>query len=341
MVCERLSAWTIAFLVAAGAAQAATEPSYHVSKSVALGAPDRWDYVVFDAGANRVYASHGPDVTVVDAGSGAILGTIHAGGVTHGIGVAAALGKGYTDDSEAGTVAVFDLKSFQVLRKIKVRPDADGIVYDPQSGHVLVIGGDSGTVTVIDPRSDTVLSTIDGGGALEFGVPGGNGEFYVDGADRNEIVRMNLAAGKADAHWPLPGCKTPHGLALDRLHMHLFASCGGKTMDVMDADTGRALATLPIGQGTDFAEFDPVRGLAFSSNQDGTLSVIAERSPGKFAALKPIPTQLGARTMALDPTNGRIYLVTASMSENKGKTGRARYTVTPGTVRLLFLDPGP
>src|SRR5262249_52968501 len=122
---------------AATIAQAApTEPSYHVSKSVSLGAPDRWDYVVFDGGANRVYASHGPDVTVVDATSGAILGTIHVGGVTHGIATVAALGKGYTDDSEAGTVAVFDLKTDKILHKIKAEPDADGIVYDSQSGHV-------------------------------------------------------------------------------------------------------------------------------------------------------------------------------------------------------------
>lgn len=321
-------------------AQAApTEPSYHVSKTVSLGAPDRWDYVVFDDSAKRVYASHGPDVTVVDAESGAILGTIAAGGVTHGIATVAALGKGYTDDSESGTVAVFDLKSFKILRKIKAQPDADGIVYDPHSGHVLVIDGDSGKVTVIDPKTDKVVATIDGGGGLEFGALGGNGKFYVDGADKNEIVRMDLVANEADAHWPLPGCTTPHGLALDHAHMRLFASCGGKTMDVMDAKTGHVLATLPIGEGTDFAEFDPVRGLAFSSNREGTLSVIGETAPGKFAALAPIPTALGARTMALDPKSGRIFLVTADMTENKGKTGRARYSIKPGSVRLVFLDP--
>jgi YVTN family beta-propeller protein len=342
MTWRKTAACILAAAATATIAQAApTEPSYRISKTVALGAPDRWDYVVFDAAANRIYVSHGPDVTVVDPASGTVLGTVAAGGVTHGIATVAALGKGYTDDSEAGTVSVFDLKSFKVLHQIKAQPDADGIVYDPQSGHVLVIDGDSGKVTVIDPKTDTVVATIDGGGGLEFGALGGNGKFYVDGADKNEIVRMDLATNKADAHWPLPGCTTPHGLAIDRAHMRLFASCGGKTMAVIDAKTGQSLATLPIGEGTDFAEFDPVRGLAFSSNREGTLSVIAETAPGKFAALAPIPTQLGARTMAIDPKTGRIFLVTADMTENKGKTGRARYTTTPGTARLLILDPSP
>ena len=339
---KQIAVWAMAATMTMAAAEAApSAPSYHISKSVALGAPDRWDYVVFDAAGNRIYVSHGPNVTAVDAASGAVLGTITAGGVTHGIATVAALGKGYTDDSEAGTVSVFDLKTFKVLKQIKAEPDADGIVYDAGSGHVLVIDGDSGKVTVIDPKTDKVVATIDGGGGLEFGVSGGNGKFYVDGADKNEIVRMDLVANRADAHWPLPGCTTPHGLALDHAHMRLFASCGGKTMVVMDARNGQALATLPIGEGTDFAEFDPVRGLAFSSNREGTLSVIAETAPGKFAALTPVPTQLGARTMAIDPKSGRIFLVTADMTENKGKTGRGRYTTTPGTARLLFLDPSP
>ena len=169
-------------------------------------------------------------------------------------------------------------KTLKVLHTIKAEPDADGIVYDRKSGHVLVITGDSGKVVVIDPKTDKVLTEIDGGGPLEFGVSDEKGKFYVDGEDKNEIVRMDLATNKADAHWPLTGCKTPHGLAMDRAHMRLFASCGNKVMDVMNAETGAVIASLPIGQGTDFDAFYPAKGLAFSSNRDGTLSVIAEQS---------------------------------------------------------------
>ena len=323
------------------AAAASAAPQYSVSKTVAIGAPDGWDYVVFDPDSSRVYVSHENKVTVLDGGSGAALGTIAAGGVTHGIATVAALGKGYTDDSEAGVAVVFDLKTLKVLRRIKAEPDADGIVYDQKNGHILVITGDSGKVVVIDPKTDTKISEIDGGGPLEFGVLDEKGKFFVDGEEKNEIVRMDLGTSKADAHWPLTGCVTPHGLALDQVHRRLFASCGNKIMDVVNADTGAVVASLPIGQGSDFDAFDAARGLAFSSNHDGTLSVIAERTPDKYDVLPPIPTKIGARTMTLDPKTGRIYLVASDVTVNNAVpvTSRAHFKVKPGSAEVLFLDP--
>jgi YVTN family beta-propeller protein len=229
------------------------------------------------------------------------------------------------------------------IKRIKAETDADGIVFDPASGHVFVIDGDSGKLTVIDPATDAVVATVDGGGGLEFGVTGSNGKLYVDGAEKNEIVRVDTATNKADAHWAMPTCIKPHGLAIDREHHRLFASCSNKVMVVMNADNGAIIATLPIGEGTDFASFDPTRGLAYSSNRDGTLSIVAEISPDNFAALPAIPTQLGARTMAIDPQSGRIYLVTADMAVSESTPGdsRRRYSVKPGSVRLLFLDIAP
>ena len=334
------SAIIMAGLFAAQAMAAA--PDYHIVKTVALGAPDRWDYVVFDPVLNRVYVSHSQTVTVVDATSGALVGQIDGiTGTTHGIASVHALGKGYTDDGKAGIAVSFDLKTLKVINRIKAEPDADGIVYDPASGHVLVIDGDSGKVTVIDPKTDKVLATIDGGGGLEFGVSGENGKFYVDGAEKNEIVRMDTTTNTADAHWPMQGCTRPHGLAIDRAHMRLFASCSNKVMIVVDAANGTVLASLPIGDGTDFAEFDPGRDLAFSSNRDGTLSIIAEKSPTNFVALPAVATEIGARTMALDSKSGRIFMVTADMDVNPdaAPTDRGRYSIKPGTVKLLFLDP--
>ena len=323
------------------AAQAQQAPTYKLSKTVPIGAPDRWDYVVFDPNSARVYVSHADKVTVVDGKSGATIGTIDVGGTTHGIAAVNDLGKGYTDDGKAGVAVVFDLKTLKVLRQIKAEPDADGIVYDPKSGHVLVITGDSGKVVVIDPKTDTVLSEIDGGGPLEFGVLDGKGKFFVDGEDKNEIVRMDLASNKADAHWPLTGCVTPHGIAMDLVHRRLFASCGNKIMDVVNADTGAVVASLPIGQGSDFDAFDPARQLAFSSNRDGTLSVIAERSPSKFEVLPAVQTKYGARTMGLDPKTGRIYLVASDVTVNNAVsvTDRSHFQVKPGTAAVLFLDP--
>jgi YVTN family beta-propeller protein len=326
---------------AANPANAQTNPSYSITKTVPIGTPDRWDYVVFDPILNRVYVAHGANVTVVDGSTGALVGTIEVGGGTHGIASVHSLGKGYTDDGKAGEAIVFDLKSLKVTGRIKAESDADGIVYDPKSGHVLVIDGDSGKVTVIDPKTDTVVATIDGGGGLEFGVSDEAGKFYVDGEKNNDIVRIDLTSNTVDAHWPLTGCTTPHGLAIDRQNMRLFASCANKTMVMMNATSGAVVATLPIGQGTDFAEFDAKRGLAFSSNRDGTLSVVAERSADKFEALPPVDTQWGARTMAVDQKTGRIYLVTSDVTVNEAlpASDRGHYVVKPGSVKLLFLDP--
>ena len=278
----RLEHWllgtAIMGLALASAADAQQAPNYSVTKTVPIGAPDRWDYVVFDPVGNRVYVSHGNIVSVMDGKFGANIGTINVGpdAVTHGIVALNDLGKGYTDDGKNGLAVVFDLKSLKVLHTIKVEPDADGIVYDQKSGHVLVITGDSSKVVVIDPKTDKVITEIDGGGPLEFGVSDEKGKFYVDGEDKNEIVRMDMATNKADAHWPLTGCKTPHGLAMDRAHMRLFASCGNKVMDVMNAQTGAVIASLPIGPGHRFrrllsgqgrgVQFQP-RGHAFGDRR--------------------------------------------------------------------------
>lgn len=309
---------------------------YAITRMVPLGAPDRWDYVTLDAPGARAYIAHGDRISIVDTASGKLAGTLMVGGVTHGTLVLPDGSKAYADDGKAGTVAVFDPKSLRIEKTIKAEPDADGIVYDPATGHVLVITGDSGKVVVIDPHSDTVLARIDGGGPLEFGVADGKGSFFVDGEDKNEIVRMDLRTNTATAHWPLTGCKTPHGLAMDRAHRRLFASCGNAVMDVVDADSGAVLASMPIGQGSDFAVFDAHHGWALSSNRDGTLSRIAEQG-GKFVALPAIVTQKGARTMALDDKTGRVYLVASDVTADA--SARGGFKTVPGTARLLYLDP--
>jgi len=332
--------------VACGPAVAGSKtpaPSWAVSKTIALGEPDRWDYLTFDADTGRLYVSHGDRVSVVDGQSGSVIGSITGmPGGTHGIAISHATGQGFTDDGHAGEAVVFDLKTLKVLKRIAAQPDADGIVFDPASGHVFVIDGDSGKVTVIDPKLDHAITTVDGGGGLEFGVSGDNGKIYVNGAEKHEIVRIDTATNTADAHWPMPECERPHGLAIDAAHHRLFSTCANKVMVVMNAETGTVIANLPIDAGSDAAAFDPVRGLAFSTNFSGTLSVVAEETPSKFVTLPAVHTMLGARTMTLDPKSGRIYLVAADITVNPSagpKDYRHRYRVKPGSVALYFLDP--
>jgi YVTN family beta-propeller protein len=328
--------------ISAGAA--AQTPSYHLTKSVTLGSPERWDYVIYDKSGNRVFVAHGDRVAVVDAKGGAVLGNVEGiPGGTHG--TVAANGKGYTDDGEAGQVIVFDLKTFKVLKRIKAHDDADGIALDPVSGHVFVIEGDSKSISVIDPKSDQVIDTIQTGGGLEAAVAGGNGKLYVNGSENKEMIRIDTATNKVDAHWPIPDCTSPHGLALDADAHRLFVSCVNQVMTIVNADNGAVVAKLPIGRGTDSAAFDPKRKLAFSSNGvDGTITVIREVNPSTFVAAGEIKTQVTGRTMDIDPGTGRLFVAAADIDPSApvppGANGRpGRPKPLPGTLKLLFFDP--
>lgn len=328
--------------LAAGAAAAQAPPGYKVVKEVALGAPDRWDYVVFDAPSQRVYVAHSDRISVVDARAGKLLGEVKGVANTHGVGIAN--GKGYTDDSQAAQVIVFDPKSFAVLKRIPAKDDADGIAVDPKNGHLFVVDGDSRFVTVIDSATDAVLANIDGGGGLEYAVVGNDGKVYVNGAENKEIVRIDEGTNTVDARWPIPGCASPHGLAIDTAAHRLFTTCVNKVMTVVDTTDGAVVATLPIGQGTDAAVFDPARKRAFSSNGEGTITVVAEKGPKDFAVIETVPTRVTGRTMGIDPASGRLFVAAADIDPKapvapgpNGRPGRPR--PVPGSLKLMFLDP--
>ena len=325
------------------AAIADDKPLYTITKTVAIGAPDRWDLLTFDAESRRVYIAHGDRVTVVSGQSGELVGSIqgYAGG-THGVAVLPGSGRGYTDDGEAGTAHSFDVRTLKALKTIKAGDDADAIVFDPASGHVFVVNSEPGTITVIDPRTDAVITTLQGGGKLEIGAADGAGKVYVNGEAKREVLRIDTKTNAIDARWPIPSCESPHGIAIDARARRVFSSCENNLMVIIDADNGRHIAELPIGSRTDGAAFDPGTKRAFSSNGDGTLTVIGEQTPNSFVLLGSVTTMRGARTMTLDPTTGRLYLVAADYSVNESvdpKDLRHRYSVVPGTAKLLFLDP--
>jgi DNA-binding beta-propeller fold protein YncE len=216
---------------------------------------------------------------------------------------------------------------------------------DPKTGIFFVVVGDSAVINVIDPKTDRVIATVKGGGGLEFAVADGKGHIYVNGAEKREIVRIDTATDTVDAHWPVPKCQSPHGLAMDILTRRLFVSSVNKVLTVVNADTGAVVATLPIGGGTDGAAFDPTHMLIFSSNgADGTISVIRENSPDSFTPVGDIKTAITGRTMTIDPKTGRLYVAAAAIdpsapviSGRNGRPGRAK--PLPGSLKVLFFDP--
>ena len=322
---------------------------YRVTRSVPLGAPDRWDYVVYDSPSHRVYVAHGDRVTVVDGRSGRIVGEIEGmPGGTHGIAISHAAGLGYTDDGHAGEAVAFSLKTLKVVKRLEAAPDSDAVTLDPTSGHVFVVDGDPGLLTVIDPKRDRVVATVHVGSKMEYPVAGDNGKMYVNGVEKREIFRVDTTTNQVDATWPIPQCEAPHGLAVDTSTHRLFSSCENGRLVVVNADTGATVATLPIGRGTDAAAFDPTRKLIFSSNgMDGTLSVIREVDANTFVPAGTIRTALSARTMSVDPVSGKVFLAAADTNakamaafmaaRRAGRRGPSPFV--SGSLKLLVFDP--
>ena len=337
------AAWAIVF---ATQVFAQSQLYYRMTKVVPLGLPDHWDFVVFDADSHKVFVAHKNRVTVVDGRTGTIIGNVEGlpRSQIHGIAIVPKTGRGYTDDGRAGTASSFDVDKLQIIKTIKAEAEADAIVFDPTSGHVFVIASDPGKLTVVDPSSDSAVATISADGRLESAVAGVNGKLYVNGEEKNEIIRVDTLTNQIDAHWSIPNCTSPHGLAIDPEARRLFSSCENNVLVVVDADAGTTVATLSIGAGSDAVVFDPRRKLILSSNGDGTLSIIAEKDANSFISVASVATMRGARTMALDPESGRLYLVAADTTINTSadpSDSKRRYPVTPGSVKLLFLDPVP
>jgi YVTN family beta-propeller protein len=230
----------------------------------------------------------------------------------------------------------------KVIKTIPALLDADGMAFDPASDQVFIAGGDANAVLAIDTKTNEPVKTIPLGGSPEFLVADGAGSLYVNINDKNEIVRIDTKTNSVVAHWPVAPCDRPTGLAIDTASRRLFSSCENSLMAVVDADSGKVVTSLPIGKGTDAAAFDPQRNLAFSSNRDGTLSVIQENDPNNFTVLQPVKTETGARTMAVDPATGKIFLVTAkvkSAGAPKYAGGPLVYKFVPGTVKALYFVP--
>lgn len=318
-------------------------PGYHVTKKIPIGGDGFWDYLTLDSEARRLYISHATHVVVMDVDSGKVVGDIPGTDGVHGIALARDLGRGFTSNGRAGTVTVFDLKTLKVLDTVKttgMNPDA--IVYDPVSHRVFTFNGRSSSSTAIDATTGKVAGTIDLGGKPEFAQADGKGHIYDNLEDKSQVVELDTGKLSVMGRWSVAPCESPSGMAMDREHRRLFLGCDNKMMAVMDADSGKVMTTLPIDEGVDANRFDPGTGLAFSSNGEGTLTVVKEESPEKFTVVENVPTRRGARTMALDLKTHNIYLATAEFGPRPAPTAEhphPRPSLVPGSFTVLEVEP--
>ena len=324
----------------AAVALAAAAPGYHVIKTYKIGGEGFWDYLTADASARRLYISRGTHVVVLDLDSGKNVGEIADTPGVHGIALAPELGRGFTSNGREGTVSIFDIKNLGLISKVKVGDNPDAILYDPASKRVFTFNGRSHDSSAIDAASGKVLGTIPLDGKPEFAASDAKGEIFVNIEDKSELVAIDPNKLDVKVKWPLAPCTEPSGLSIDRKHRRLFVGCDNKMMAVVDADSGKVLATPAIGEGVDATAFDDETNLAFASCGEGVLTVVKEESPEKFSVAENVKTQQGARTMALDSKTHNAFVVTAEFGPPPAPTAdnpHPRRSMVPDSFVVLEL----
>jgi YVTN family beta-propeller protein len=325
--------------VSEGAPSRAT--SYEVVAKYPVGGTGGWDFISIDERRHRLYVSRGDHVQVVDARSGNVVGDLPGTAGVHGIAIADSLG--FTSNGRSDSVTVFDLDTLAVIDTVKVTGgNPDAILYDPASKRVFTFNGRTANVTAIDVATRKVAGTIAVSGKPEVAVTDGRGHVFVNIEDKNSIAVIDTATLAVSRYLPLGTCEEPTGLAIDRRRERLFSVCHNKKMIVVDARSGNVVEELPIGADVDGAEFDPFLNLAFSSNGEGTVTIVKSHEGGRYSVTETVATQKSARTIALDSTTHRIYLPAASFAPPAAPTPeqpKPRATMVPGSFVIVVLAP--
>ncbi len=312
-------------------------PEYRIVNHFRLGGDGGWDYLIIDSHSRRVYVARSTRVMVVDADSGKLIAEIPDTPRVHGIALAPELGTGFISAGGAHKVVVIDLKTLKEKASVETGENPDAVLYHPALKRVFVFNGQSNTVTVIGAASLQVLSTIPVSGRPEFAAYDASGHVFVNIVDKGTVAVIDTSSNKVIKEWSLGPCDQPTGLAIDRKKHRLFAACSGNNvMAVVDSSSGKLLGSVPIGAGSDGAAFDPSAGLAFSSNgRDGTLTVVGETAPGKFAVVQTLATQKSGRTNALDEKTHKLFIPAADVKPPA--TPGARPTIEPNSFELLVV----
>ncbi|MEP6683094.1 MAG: YncE family protein [Parafilimonas sp.] len=309
----------------------------HVADTFHIKSGGGWDYIFADTASNKLFVSHGTQVNVLDKNTGDSIGIISNTNGVHGIALVHNLNKGFTSNGRTNNVTVFDLNTLQVTDSIATGKNPDAIFYDDYSKMIITCNGGSKDISVIDPSTNKVVATIDVKGKPETAVSDGEGKIFINNEDKSEIEVVDINTKQLIHSWPIAPGESPSGLSIDRKNNLLFAGCDDKLLMVIDATNGKIVAKLPIGDGCDGTAFDPSIQTIYSSNGEGTLTIIKEESKNKFTVIKDLPTKRGARTLSVDAKTHIVYSPTADFGQSTDPTKRP--PIIPGSFQVLVLKP--
>ena len=309
---------------------------YHVLNKIKIGGTGGWDYVTVDSNAHRLYATHGTVVDVVDLDSGKPVGSIPQLHGVHGVALAPEINKGFISNGQSNSVTIFDVKTLAKSGEPATGMNPDSICYEPKTQRVFTFNGRSNDSTAINAKTGEPLTTFAVGGKPEFCVADGAGKLYVNLEDKGAIVEIDAAKPAVLRTGSIAPCQEPSGLAMDSKDGVLFSVCDNKMMTVTDIKSLKVVATPAIGANPDAAGFDPGAGLAFSSNGEGTLTIVKEVD-GKWQAVDTVQTERGARTMAIDPRTHRVYLLAAEYGPPQAGDKKGRPSILPDSFHVLVV----
>jgi DNA-binding beta-propeller fold protein YncE len=318
-------------------AKDASAGNYKIVNKIAVEGDEKWDYLFSDDNASRLYVSHGSQVQVIDELKREVVGKITGLKGVHGIAIAPVFNKGFISCGKDSSVTIFDTNTFEVIKRVVVTgAGPDAILFDAFSKKVFVFNGHSNNATVFDAESNEIVTTIPFAGNPEFAQTDGKGLIYVNLESISSIAVINSTTYKVENVWSIAPGTEPTGLAFDNENKRLFSVCANKLMMVVDAESGKVLTQLPIGERTDGAGFDPLLKCAYSSNGDATMTVVKEDGSDKFSVSENVPTAKGARTMAVNKLTHHIYLPSASFEV---AVAGQKPKIVPGTFVILEIDP--
>ncbi|MFZ0281186.1 MAG: hypothetical protein WAL29_06025 [Bacteroidales bacterium] len=314
------------------------QSNYKLANKIHVGGDGGWDYLNVDEVNERIFVSHGTIAQAIDIKSGKLAGTIPNTEGIHGIAFASDLNKGFTSNGRDSSLTVFNLKTLEVIKKIRVTgQNPDAILYDSFSKRIFTGNGRSASFSVIDAVNDKEIGVIPLDGKPEAIVTDGKGKIFVNIEDKSLINVIDAGTLKVISRWPINPGEEPSGLALDYQTHMLFSVCSNKLMVVVDATSGKVITTLPIGIGCDGAAFDPMYKRAYASNGEGTMTVVQEGPGNSFRVLENVATQPGARTITLDKASHHIYMTTADYETAPSEDNR-RPPIKPGSFVILDIQ---